>query len=122
MGNGLLEQPLIYQVYYNGTMRNVTSPTTALAFTAPSLPDGLFVDNITVNVTAINRFSAGTPSDPENFEISKVDSYVCTYICTFVKLATYVLMYILLLDMRQLVNLTLTACITKVIMYINKDY
>ena len=79
MGNGPLDQPLIYQVYYNGTIKNVTSPTTALTFTAPSLPDGVFVDNIIVNVTAINRFTAGTPSDPENFEISKINSYVHTF-------------------------------------------
>ena len=50
---------------------NVTSPTTELTFTAPSLPDGVFVDNITVTVTAINRFGYGMPSDPVEFEISK---------------------------------------------------
>ena len=76
-----MEQPLIYQVYYNGTMKNVTSPTTALTFTAPSPPDGVFVDNIIVNVTAINSFTAGIPSDPENFEISKVDRCFNTKIC-----------------------------------------
>ena len=72
MGNGPLEQPLVYEVYYNGTRQNVTSPTTTLTFTAPSLPDGVFFDNITVIVTAINRFGRGTPSNPESFEISKL--------------------------------------------------
>ena len=71
MGNGALDQPLVYEVYYNGTMENVTSPTTELTFTAPSLPDGVFVDKITVTVTAINRFGHGTPSDPEEFKISR---------------------------------------------------
>ena len=54
-----------------GQWRMFTSPTTELAFTAPSLPDGVFVDNITVTVTAINRFGYGMPSDPVEFEISK---------------------------------------------------
>ena len=72
MGNGPLEQPLVYKVYYNGTRENVTSPTTTLTFTAPSLPDGVFVDNITVIVTAINRFGRVTPSNPDSVEISKL--------------------------------------------------
>ena len=72
MGNGPLKQPLVYKVYYNGTRQNVTSPTTTLTFTAPLLPDGVFVDNISVVVTAINRFGRGSPSDPESFEISKL--------------------------------------------------
>ena len=58
-------------MYYNGTRQNVTSPTTTLTFTAPSLPDGVFVDNITVIVTAINRFGRGPPSDPDYDVISK---------------------------------------------------
>ena len=72
VGNGPLEQPLVYEVYYNGTRENVTSPTTTLTFTAPPLPDGVFVDNITVIVTAINRFGHGSPSDPDSAEISKL--------------------------------------------------
>ena len=72
MGNRPLEQPLEYEVYYNGTTINSTSPTTMLRFPAPSLPDGVFVDNITVTVTAINRFGRGTPSDPDYFAISKL--------------------------------------------------
>ena len=67
-----LELPLVYQVNYNGTMQNVTSPTTTLTFTAPSLPDGVFDGNITVTVTAINRLGHGTPSDPEYSVISKL--------------------------------------------------
>ena len=50
---------------------NVTTPTTELTFTAPSLPDGIFVDIITATVTAINIFGRGTPSVPEKFEISE---------------------------------------------------
>ena len=77
MGNGPLEQPLVYEVYYNGTKENVTSPTTTLTFTAPSLlPDGVFVDNITVIVTAINRFGRGQPSDPDYDEISELCAFL----------------------------------------------
>ena len=72
MGNGPLEQPVVYEVNYNGTMQNVTSPTTTLTFTAPSLPDGVFDGNITVTVTAINTFGRGTFSDPKYFVISKL--------------------------------------------------
>ena len=75
MGNGSLEQPLVYEVYYNGTKQNVTSPNTTLTFTAPSLPDGVFNDSITVIVTAINRFGRGPPSDPNNFEISELCAF-----------------------------------------------
>ena len=53
-------------------MENVTSSTTTLAFTAPSLPDGVFVNNITVIVTAINRFGSGAPSDPDSAKISEL--------------------------------------------------
>ena len=52
-------------------MINVTSPTTTLTFNA-SLPDGVFVGNIIVIVTAVNRFGRGTPSDPDYFAISKL--------------------------------------------------
>ena len=72
MGNGPLEQPLVYEVYYNGTRQNVTSPTITLTFTAPSLPNGVFMGNIIVTVTAINRFGHGTPSDPDYNEISEL--------------------------------------------------
>ena len=63
---------MVYQVHYNGSVENVTSPTTELTFTAPSLPDGVFADNITVTVTAINRFGCGVSSDPDSAEISKL--------------------------------------------------
>ena len=80
VGNGPLEQPLVYEVYYNGTRQNVNSPTTTLTFTAPSLPDGVFIDNITVTVTAINRLGHGPPSVPYNFEISELCAFY-SYIC-----------------------------------------
>ena len=83
MGNGPLEQPLVYEVYYNGTRENVTSPTTTLTFTAPSLPDGVFVDNIIIIVTAINRFGRGTPSDPDYDEISELRAFIV--ISTYVR-------------------------------------
>ena len=71
MGNGPLDQPLEYEIYYNGTTINVTSPTTELTFTAPSLPEDVFVDNITVTVTAINRFGRAEISGADRAEISR---------------------------------------------------
>ena len=85
MGNGLLEQPLVYEVNYNGTIKNVTSPTTILTFTAPLLPDGVFSGSITVTVTAINKLGAGLPSDPEYFLISKLCTYMHAYVYTYIK-------------------------------------
>ena len=80
MGNGPLDQPLVYEVYYNGTMINVTSPTTELTFTAPSLPDGVFVDNITITVTAINRFGRAEISGADRAEISRFHvQYICLH-------------------------------------------
>ena len=79
VGNGPLEQPLVYEMYYNGTRENVTSPTTTLTFTAPSLPDRVFMDKIIVTVTAINRFGRGTPSDCDYDEISEL--CICDRIC-----------------------------------------
>ena len=59
-----------YQVYYNGTMITVTSSTTTLTFTAPSLPDGVFTGTVVVMVTAINRYGIGPASDPANAVIT----------------------------------------------------
>ena len=67
-----LEQPLVYEVNYNGSIQNVTSPNTTLTFTAPPLPDGVFDGSITVTLTGINKFGRGTPSDPEHAVISKL--------------------------------------------------
>ena len=70
MGNEPLEQPLLYKVYYDGDLVNVTSPMTEL--TRPArVTDGSFVRNVTVSVTAVNRFGAGPPSDNVSDEISK---------------------------------------------------
>ena len=57
MGNGPLEQPLVYEVVlqWDDKGKNVTSPTTTLTFAAPPLPAGVFDGNVTVTVTAINR-------------------------------------------------------------------
>ena len=71
IGNGLLEQPLVYRVYYDGYFENVTSPSTYLMFRASAVPEGYFASNVTVSVTAINRFGAGPPSENVSAEISK---------------------------------------------------
>ena len=89
-GGNPLEQPLVYEVNYNGTMQNVTSTNTTLTFTAPSLPDGEFDGKITVTVTAINRLGHGVPSDPEYAVISKLHhTYICT-VGTYCIIVTYV--------------------------------
>ena len=51
-------------MYYNGTTRNVDSSTTALTFTAPLLPDGLFTGTVVVTVAAISRLGVGPTSNP----------------------------------------------------------
>ena len=56
MGNGPLDQPLVYEVYYKGIVMNVPSPTSTLTFTAPLLPDDIFADNFTIIMTAVNKF------------------------------------------------------------------
>ena len=43
-----------------------------------SLPDGVFSGNLTVNVTARNRFGQGSPSIAEELEISMLSTY-CMY-------------------------------------------
>ena len=53
-----------YQVYYNGTTINVTSSTTTLTFTAPSLPNGVFTGTIFVMVTAVRGSEKGPASEP----------------------------------------------------------
>ena len=64
-----------YQVDYNGTMMNVTSSTTALTFTAPSLPDGVFSGAVAAMVTAISRYGVGPASETETAVVTGV--YIC---------------------------------------------
>ncbi|XP_065912387.1 receptor-type tyrosine-protein phosphatase S-like isoform X2 [Dysidea avara] len=63
MGNGPLEQPLVYRVYYNGTTRDVDNITTSLTFPFSPLPVGIYRDNIHLIVTAANRFGSGISSN-----------------------------------------------------------
>ena len=85
-----MEQPLVYEVNYNGAMQRVTSPNTILTFTAPSLPDGVFNGSIAVTVTAINRFGRGMPVDPEYAVISKLHhAYVVCSVYRYI-ITTYV--------------------------------
>ena len=55
-------------MYYNGT--NVNSLTTTLAFTAPSLPDGVFTGTIVVMVAAISKYGVGPLSVPATATIT----------------------------------------------------
>ena len=54
-----------YQVYYNGTMMNVTSSTTTLTFVAPSLTDDAFNGIVVVIVIATSGYEIGPASEPE---------------------------------------------------------
>ena len=96
-GNEPLERPLLYSVNYNGSVINVTSPKTYAMFTAPAVPEPYYVANVTVTVTAINRFGAGPPSEAVSYEISKLCvtyvvyvkfSFSSTCICTCCELHT----------------------------------
>ena len=57
-------------------MVNVTSSTTTLTFTAPSLPDGVFTGTVVVMVTAVNRYGVGPASNPESAVVT--GKYVCS--------------------------------------------
>ena len=59
----------MYQVQYSGITVSVTSSTTTITFTAPSLPDGVFTGTVVVLVTAVNRLGIGPASDPATAEI-----------------------------------------------------
>ena len=77
MGNGPLEQPLIYQVYYNGTTREVDNVTLSLTFSFSPLSVGIFRDNIHLIVTAVNRFGNGMPSVTATARVCKLTMYLC---------------------------------------------
>ena len=72
MGNGPLEQPLIYRVYYNGTTTDVDNVTTSLTFPFRPLPVGIFLDDIHIIVTAINRFGSGAASTAATARVCKL--------------------------------------------------
>ena len=59
-----------YLVSHNGTVVYVNNSTTTLTFTAPSLPDGVFIGSIVVVVSAVNQFGVGPTSEPVTVEIS----------------------------------------------------
>ena len=48
---------------------SVNSSTTTLTFTAPSLPDGVFIGTVVVMVTATSILGNGPASDPATAEI-----------------------------------------------------
>ena len=60
-------------MYYNGTMMNVNSSTTTLAFIAPSLPDGVFSGTVVVMVTVVNRLGVGSAS-PSSADINGINA------------------------------------------------
>ena len=82
MGNGLLDQPLVYQVIVDISTAaiNANSSATTLTFTAPSLPDGVFADNITVTISAVNRFGHGPNTTSNSVDISEKLCMLVRYI------------------------------------------
>ena len=46
-------------------MMTVTSSTTTLTFTAPSLPNGVLTGTVVVMVTAVSRYGIGPASQPQ---------------------------------------------------------
>ena len=50
----------------------VNSSTTALKFTAPSLPEDVFAGTVVVTVIPINRYGIGPASDPASAEINSM--------------------------------------------------
>ena len=62
-------------------MINIDSSTTALTFTAPSLPDGVFTGTVVVMVTAVSMLESGPASDPASAEIHS--TYVACYLDTY---------------------------------------
>ena len=83
MGNGPLDQPLVYQIIVDISVPviNAASSTTALTFIASSLPDGVFVDNITVIINAVNRFGYGPNSTSNSVEISENNNIMQACTC-----------------------------------------
>ena len=68
-----------YQVYYNGTMMNVSSSTNTLIFTAPSLPNGVFTDTIVVMVTAVSKYGVGPASETDAAVVN--GKQICNTVC-----------------------------------------
>ena len=70
--SGVIFQPVTqedttgYQVYYNGTMINVNISTTTLTFTAPSLPDDVFIGTVVVMMATASRYGIGPASERES--------------------------------------------------------
>ena len=54
----------------------LSSSTTTLTFTAPSLPDGVFTGTVVVMVIGVNEFGIGPASNPETAEI-RGDNITC---------------------------------------------
>ena len=69
---------------------NITSSTTTLTFTAPSLPDGVFTGTTVVMVTAVNRYGMGPASDPAIGRIYGQYLYRHSYVCIDAQVFTYV--------------------------------
>ena len=92
MGNGPLEQPLLYIVNYNGSIVNTTN--TYIEFAPPEVPVPYFIASVTVTVTAVNIFGFGPTSRVVSAEISKSHiQYYITYIHTYCIIKNYKYVY-----------------------------
>ena len=56
----------------------VPSPTATLTFIAPSLPDDVFAENLTIVMTAVNRFGFAPITVSNTVELGK--NYLCNCI------------------------------------------
>ena len=59
----LLTGVVIYQIVYFEAMLNFTTTNNLLVFQAQPVSDEIYIDNVTIIVTAINNFGTGEPSD-----------------------------------------------------------
>ena len=71
MANFTSTEPIQYQIYYFEAMFNFTTTTTSLVFQAQPVIDDIYVDNVTITVTATNQFGVGEPSNVVAVKICK---------------------------------------------------
>ena len=71
MGNFTNTESVLYNIYYSEAMFNFTTANTSLVFQAQPVINDIYVDNVTISVTAINQFGVGEPSSVVAIKICK---------------------------------------------------
>ena len=69
--SNLLTESMQYQIHYFEVMLNLTTTNSSLLFQAQPVLEDIYVDNVTITVTAINRFGIGEPSNVVTVKICK---------------------------------------------------